>query len=73
VVSQLRIVENLGKDPVADKLLKNLVAFTSVIEEVGRTNHPFNPRRMSVKQSAGTPGSQTRFCADQPLTPGEEQ
>jgi len=27
VVSQLRIVENLGKDPVADKLLQNLIRF----------------------------------------------
>ncbi len=29
VVSQLRIVENLGKDPVADKLLFNLIDFTT--------------------------------------------
>jgi hypothetical protein len=27
LVSQLRIVENLGKDPVADKILYNLVEF----------------------------------------------
>ena len=27
VISQLRIVENLGKDPVADKLLQNLIRF----------------------------------------------
>ena len=31
VVSQLRIVENLGKDPVADKLLQNLIRFSSQI------------------------------------------
>lgn len=29
VVSQLRIVENLGKDPVADKLLRNLIEFAT--------------------------------------------
>ena len=29
VLSQLRIVENLGKDPVADKLLFNLIDFTT--------------------------------------------
>jgi beta-galactosidase len=29
VVSQLRIVENLGKDPVADKLLCNMIEFTT--------------------------------------------
>ncbi len=29
VVSQLRIVENLGKDPVADMLLQNLIAFAT--------------------------------------------
>jgi len=29
VVSQLRIVENLGKDPVADRLLKNLIEFAT--------------------------------------------
>ena len=29
VVSQLRIVENLGKDPVADKILYNLIRFTA--------------------------------------------
>ena len=29
VVSQLRIVENLGKDPVADKLLFNMIDFTT--------------------------------------------
>jgi hypothetical protein len=28
VVSQLRIIENLGKDPVADKILYNLIQFT---------------------------------------------
>jgi hypothetical protein len=28
VISQLRIIENLGKDPVADKLLRNLLEFT---------------------------------------------
>ena len=27
VVSQLRIVENLGRDPVADKILYNLITF----------------------------------------------
>ena len=35
VVSQLRIVENLGKDPVADKLLKNLMAFAANIRPTG--------------------------------------
>ena len=29
VVSQLRIVENLGRDPVADKLLRNLLKFAT--------------------------------------------
>jgi hypothetical protein len=29
VVSQLRIVENLGRDPVADKILGNLIEFTA--------------------------------------------
>ena len=29
VVSQLRIVENLGKDPVADKILYNLIEFAT--------------------------------------------
>jgi len=29
IVSQLRIVENLGRDPVADKLLRNLIAFVT--------------------------------------------
>ena len=29
VVSQLRIVENLGKDPVADKILYNLIEFSA--------------------------------------------
>jgi hypothetical protein len=29
VVSQLRIVQNLGKDPVADKLLRNLIEFVA--------------------------------------------
>jgi len=29
LVSQLRIVENLGKDPVADKLLYNIIQFVS--------------------------------------------
>jgi len=29
VVSQLRIVENLGKDPVADKLLQNLIRYVA--------------------------------------------
>lgn len=29
LVSQLRIVENLGKDPVADKILYNLIEFTT--------------------------------------------
>ncbi len=28
IVSQLRLVENLGKDPVADKILMNLIKFT---------------------------------------------
>ena len=27
IVSQLRIVENLGRDPVADKLLRNLIEY----------------------------------------------
>lgn len=29
IVSQLRLVENLGRDPVADKILYNLMAFTT--------------------------------------------
>ncbi len=29
ILSQLRLVENLGKDPVADKILRNLVAWTT--------------------------------------------
>ena len=29
VVSQLRIVDNLGKDPVADKIFYNLIDFAS--------------------------------------------
>ena len=29
IISQLRIVENLGKDPVADKILYNLVRYTA--------------------------------------------
>ncbi|MEM7370239.1 MAG: sugar-binding domain-containing protein [Bacteroidota bacterium] len=28
IVSQLRIVENLGKDPVADKILRNMIRFS---------------------------------------------
>jgi hypothetical protein len=29
LVSQLRLVENLGKDPVADKILYNLIRYSS--------------------------------------------
>ena len=29
LVSQLRLLENLGKDPVADKILANLIRFTA--------------------------------------------
>ena len=29
IISQLRITENLGKDPVAEKLLYNLIQFSS--------------------------------------------
>ncbi len=29
LVSQLRLLENLGKDPVADKILFNLIRFTT--------------------------------------------
>jgi len=29
IVSQLRLVENLGKDPIADKILFNLIEWTT--------------------------------------------
>ena len=29
ILSQLRIVENLGRDPVADRILQNLIVFTT--------------------------------------------
>ena len=29
IASQLRLVENLGKDPVADRLLMNMIRFTA--------------------------------------------
>jgi len=29
ILSQLRLVDNLGKDPVADKILYNLIEFTT--------------------------------------------
>jgi len=35
LVSQLRIVENLGKDPVADKILYNLIEFTTHRKRAG--------------------------------------
>ena len=33
IVSQLRLVENLGRDPVADRILMNMIRFT---QEQGR-------------------------------------
>jgi hypothetical protein len=33
IVSQLRLVENLGKDPVADKILFNLIKWTTADNE----------------------------------------
>ncbi len=40
ILSQLRLVENLGKDPVADKILYNLIEFAN---DIARASHGMAP------------------------------